>query len=392
MENEASYHNQDFQANGVATVSIGHAIHDGYAAFLPALLPQLIDKFALSNTAAGLLTVFYRLPSLVQPFIGWLADHANLRWMVILSPAITGAVMSFLDLVPSYGFILFLLLLAGISSATLHATGPVISSALSGKYLGRGMSFWMVGGELGRAMGPVIIVTAITYLSVESVPWLMLGGVLTSIFLFFKLDGISTQTQHLIAPVDWRQSLKQLGQLMMFLGIISFLRYITMASLTIYLPTFLTQEGSTLWMAGFSLTIFELAGIGGAFLAGVLSDKFGRRRMLVVSSIATPIFMLIFLYANEWWKLPLLMLMGFFSLAAVPVLMAIAIENAKDQRAFANGLFMAVSLLAEALAVVLVGLFSDRFSFNLTFLVSAAAMPLTLPFVRMLPKSVKNRG
>ena len=74
----------DFRAGRVATVCIAHGVHDTYSAFLPSLLPVFIGAFALSNTKAGLLTVFLQAPSLLQPFIGNLADRVSLRYMVIL--------------------------------------------------------------------------------------------------------------------------------------------------------------------------------------------------------------------------------------------------------------------------------------------------------------------
>jgi len=64
-----------FQAGHVLTVSAGHAVHDTYTAFLPSLLPVFIANLSLSNTEAGLLTVFMQGPSLVQPLIGHLADR-----------------------------------------------------------------------------------------------------------------------------------------------------------------------------------------------------------------------------------------------------------------------------------------------------------------------------
>jgi FSR family fosmidomycin resistance protein-like MFS transporter len=390
MEPETIIEESEFKTSGVTTVSVAHAVHDTYSAFLPALLPLLIEKFSLTNTAAGLFSVFYQLPSLLQPLIGWLADRVNLRWMIILAPTITGAAMSTLGIAPTYGFAAFLLLLAGISSSTLHATGPVLGSTLSGKHLGRGMSFWMVGGELGRALGPVIIVTAIAYLTVERLPWLMLAGALASIFLAVKLDRISTRTQQEGFELDWRLGLKQLRPLMLPLAVILFIRSLAMSSLTTYLPTFLTREGSTLWMAGFSLTILEVAGMVGAFLAGGLSDKFGRRRMLVISFITTPILMALFVFANAFWKLPLLLLLGFFAISVVPVIMAIVMENAPGQRAFANGIYMASSFLLHSLAVIVVGLVSDWFDLRFTFLVTAGLLPLSLPFVLWLPKSIKR--
>jgi MFS transporter, FSR family, fosmidomycin resistance protein len=380
----------EFKTGGVTTVAVAHAVHDTYSAFLPALLPLLIEKFALSNTLAGMFTVFYQIPSLLQPLIGRLADRTNLRLMVILAPTITGAAMSTVGLAPSYGIAAFLLILAGISSSTLHATGPVLGSALSGNRLGRGMSFWMVGGELGRALGPLITVTAIAYLTLEGLPWLMLAGVLTSIFLYVRLDPISTRTNHEEAQLQWREGLNKLRSIMLPLAVILFIRSLAMSTLTTFLPTFLTREGTSLWMAGFSLTILEVSGMVGAFLAGGLSDRFGRRRMLVISFVATPILMFLFVRANAFWKLPLLVLLGFFAIAVVPVFMAIVMENAADQRAFANGVYMATSFVLHALAIIVVGLLADLIDLRFTFLVSAALLPLCLPFVRLLPKSVRK--
>ena len=390
METETTLKDQEFQTGNVTTLSIAHAVHDTYSAFLPPLLPILIEKFTLSNTAAGLLSVCYQLPSILQPFIGRLADRTNLRFFVILAPTITGAAMSSLGIAPAYGFAAFLLLLAGVSSSTLHATGPVLGSALSGNRLGRGMSFWMVGGEMGRAVGPLVTVTAIAYLSLEGLPWLMLAGVLTSIFLFFKLDQVSTRPQEQRDPIPWRNGLQKLRPIMLPLAVILLIRGLAMATLTTFLPTLLTREGISLWMAGLSLTILEVSGMAGAFLAGSLSDRFGRRRMLVISFVATPILMYLFIQADPWLKLPLLLLLGFFSISVVPVFMAIVMENAPDQRAFANGVYMATSFLLQALAVILVGALSDWVDLRFTFLLSAGLLLLCLPFVRLLPRSLRT--
>jgi MFS transporter, FSR family, fosmidomycin resistance protein len=387
METTTTLKDQEFQTGNVTTLSIAHAVHDTYSAFLPPLLPILIEKFTLTNTAAGLLSVFYQLPSILQPFIGRLADRTNLRFFVILAPTITGAAMSSLGIAPAYGFAAFLLLLAGVSSSTLHATGPVLGSALSGNRLGRGMSFWMVGGELGRALGPLITVTAIAYLSLEGLPWLMLGGVLTSVFLFIRLGQVSTRPHEQIDHIPWRDGLQKLRAIMLPLAAILFIRALAMATLTTFLPTFLTREGASLWMAGMSLTILEVAGMLGAFLAGSLSDKFGRRRMLAISFIATPILMVFFVQASPLVKLPLLVLLGFFAIAVIPVIMAIVMENAPDQRAFANGVYMATNFLLNAIAVILIGIVSDRVNLRFTFLLSAGLLPLCLVFVRLLPKS-----
>ncbi|MGD2206187.1 MAG: MFS transporter, partial [Anaerolineae bacterium] len=146
---------QQSQTGGVLTVSGGHAMHDTYTAFLSPLLPAFIENLMLTKTGAGLLTVFMQGPSLLQPFIGHVADRVSLRYMVILAPAVTATAMSLLGVAPAYAVLALLLMVAGLSSATLHSVAPVMAGRLSGERLGRGMGFWMVGGELGRTLGPL---------------------------------------------------------------------------------------------------------------------------------------------------------------------------------------------------------------------------------------------
>lgn len=390
MNNKEIIEQEKFQTGGVTVVSTAHAVHDTYTAFLPALLPVLINKFSLTNTAAGILSVFLQIPSLLQPFIGHLADKKNLKLLIILTPALTGAAMSLLSIAPTYAFLIFLLVIAGLSSASLHAVGPVVSGTLAGKKLGRGMSFWMVGGELGRAFGPLIVVTAIGYLTLEGLPWLMVAGVLTSIFLYTKLKSITTQPRNNGNQLPWKTALAKMRTVMTPLAILIFARSLMIVTLTTYMPTFLTSEGSSLWVAGASLSILEAAGVVGAFLAGSLSDSFGRRRMLLISFIATPLFMFLFLQTSGITQVPLLILIGFFGISITPVLMAIVLENFPDNRSFANGIYMLFNFVLMALATLIIGILADLIDLRFTFTLSAIMVLVGIPFIRLLPKSQKK--
>ena len=390
MNSDIKIEEEEFQTGKVTIIATTHAIHDTYTGMLPALLPALIEKFMMTNTAAGLLTVFLRLPSLIQPLIGRLADHKNLKYFIILTPALTGIGMSLLGVAPTYGLLILLLILAGFSSAGLHAIAPVVGSTFSGNRLGRGMSFWMVGGEMGRALGPIVVVTAISYLTLEGLPWLMIAGVLMSFFLYEKLKDVSTIAEETKKPVHWREALTEIRWVMLPIGILVFTRSMVTATLTTFLPTFLKSEGSSLWVAGASLTILEISGMMGAFLAGSLSDRLGRRTMLFISYLATPILMVLFVQSNTIMKIPLLILLGFFAIAIVPVLMAVVIENTSENRSFANGIYMALSFALQALATFLVGFISDLSSLRITFLISAGVLPLGLLFIRLLPENFGN--
>lgn len=378
-----------FNTSGVTVVSGGHAVHDTYTAFLPPLLPVLIERFLMSKTEAGLLTVFLQIPSLLQPFIGHLADRTNLRFFIILTPAITGGAMSLLGIAPNFAFLAFLLIIAGISSAALHSVGPILAGTFSGKNLGRGMSFWMVGGELGRTLGPLIVVSAVGFLTIDGIPWLMIGGFFASFFLYGQLKDISTQPRNNGNSLGWSEALKKMGPIMLPLLVLIFTRAMMMASLTTYLPTFLTDEGANLWIAGASLSILEAAGVIGAFMGGTLSDRLGRRRILAISFSATPIFMFAFLWAQGLAQVPVLILLGFVALSVTPVIMALVQENFPDNRSLANGIYMAISFVLRSIAIIIVGAIADQTSLRLTFMISAALVIVGLPFIFLLPKSKK---
>jgi len=200
IESDSPPRSSRFETGRVATVAAGHAVHDTYTAFLAPLLPVFIEKLGLTITGAGFLTVFIQAPSLVQPAIGRLADRLNLRALVLWAPALSAVFMSLLGVAPGYAWIALLLTLAGLNSAGLHAVAPIMAGHVSGSKLGRGMSFWMVGGELGRTLGPIIVVSVVAPLSLKGLLWLMPAGLAVSLLLNIQLKQVPYQGR---GHVEW---------------------------------------------------------------------------------------------------------------------------------------------------------------------------------------------
>ena len=376
-----------FQTGRVFAISAGHAVHDTYTGFLPSLLPEFIANLSLSKTEAGLLTVFMQGPSLLQPFIGHLADRVSLRYLVILAPTVTAAMMSLLGVASSYGVLAMLLVVVGASSASMHAVGPVMAGRVSGRNLGRGMGFWMVGGELGRTLGPIVIVTTIQLLTLEGTPWLMLGGLLASAVLFVRLRDVPGRPSNGGQGLPWRRALRAMRPLLIPLIGIIVARSFVSAALTTFLPTFLSEEGAGRLLAGGALSILEAAGVVGALSGGSISDLLGRRLVLFISMLVTPLLMFVFLAVSGWGQFPLLLALGFTSLSVTPVIMALVQESFPENRALANGVYMALSFILRSGVVVALGWLGDLFGMRLAFTASGAITLLGLPLILLLPKN-----
>jgi FSR family fosmidomycin resistance protein-like MFS transporter len=374
-----------FQTRRVAIIAGGHAVHDTYPAFLPPLLPRLIDELSLSNTAAGSLQAFLSIPSLLQPFVGRLADRTTLRAVVVAAPGVTAVLMSLLGWAPTYAVVSIVLFVAGISVAGFHAVAPAAVGRLSGDRLGHGMGLWMVGGEVGRTIGPVIVVSTIGLLGLRSMPVLAVFGVAASAVLWLQLRDAPLEPPTTATPVAWRPALASMRRVMLVLsGIVAMRALMMMAAIT-YLAVFLTEEGVTEWFAGASLSIVEAAGIAGALAGGWVSDRIGRRSVLLVGHVAAPLCLLGLLAADGWLRVPVLLALGVTLLSIQPVNMALVQEQFPHVRAFANGVYLSLSFAIRSVAAVVFGVVADAYGLRSAFAAAAAAMLAAIPLVFLLP-------
>ena len=279
----------------------------------------------------------------------------------------------------------------GFSAAVLHSVAPVIAGRLSGRRLGYGMGFWMVGGELGRSLGPIVMVSAIAVLGLEGTPWLMVGGFAASALLFFGLRGVSAAPDGPVPQGSFPSAVLSMRFLLLPLTGIIISRSFMMAASTTYLPIFLREEGAGLWFAGASLSVLEAGGVVGALLGGFASDVLGRRWVLAASFLAAPPLLFAMVHVTGWLRLPLLLALGAVALMATPVIMASVLESSPENRALANGIYMALSFSIRSIVVVLVGILADRVGMRQAFLVCAALALLGTPFIFWLPGKPKTK-
>jgi len=361
------------------TLSIAHLAHDTFSSFLAPLLPLLIDKLGLSLSMSAFLDIIRRIPALFNPFFGLMAEKTGIKYFVILTPAVTAISMGLVGLANSTVMLLLLLFVAGVSAALFHIPSPVMVKDVSGNRVGTGMSFFMVGGELARTLGPLLVISAVSWWSLEEIYRLIPLGLLASFVLFLKLRNYTGQ-QRITKPKeqgDTRKLLRLHSSFFIFLAGFILFQAAAKSALTLYLPVYLTGQGASLWYAGISLSVLQFFGVVGTFCAGNISDRIGRRKTLIISSIVTVIMMGLFVWTNS---LILLAGLGLFLFASGPVLMAATQDTGSNMPTFMNSMYMFINFGVSSLVVFIVGILGDGVGLQMTYkictLFSIGSIPL----------------
>jgi len=359
-----------FQQGRVLIMGGAHFVHDVYTAFLAPALPLIIEKLGISYGMTGLLAVIQRIPSLFNPLIGIIAERPVMRYMVIFSPALTALTMSLIGLAPSYIFLAVLLFFSGISSTFWHIPTPVMVHRFSGDRIGKGMSYYMVGGELARTAGPLVILGVISLWGLEGTWKMMPLGFIASLVLYLNFrnanfEQISSPRKHMEGSY-WKIFLR-FSAAFLLTGGFTFFQAGLKSSLTYYLPVFLTASGSSIHVADLALTVIQLSGAAGALFAGTISDRLGRNRTLLIISLVTPLLTLLFLSVDGWWIFPVLLPLGFFLFAPTSVLLATVQELRTEKKAFVNSIYMTLNFFISVMVYPLVGTLIDHVGFLPTF-------------------------
>lgn len=377
-----------FQFGNVFTIATAHLLHDIYTSFLAPILPLLVEKLSMSLSMVGLLSVIQRIPSLFNPIIGILAEKMRIRFLVIFAPAITTISMSLIGVAPGYIILAVLLFISGISSTLFHVPAPVMIKQVSGPRLGKGMSYFMLGGELARTLGPLIIVAAVETWGLDGSLRLIPFGIIASAVLYFRLKDIEIRkdfTKETLS-IGYKSTFIKFLPVFIDLAGITLFRAAMKASLTLYLPLYLRDRGESLWYAGVSLALLQLAGAIGTYFSGTISDKIGRRTTLVIITIISPILMWIFISMDGIYTFPILIVIGLFLVAPTSVNLAIVHELDTDHTAFVNSIYMTINFVMSSLMLLLVGISADHFGLELTYKLAAGIAFIAIFFASRVPK------
>ena len=171
----------------------------------------------------------------------------------------------------------------------------------------------------------------------------------------------------------------------LMVGLVVF-RAMAVSAPAVFSPILLKEEGNSTMVAAAAVTLFQAAGMVGTLGAGWISDRLGRRVVLLFGATAGPAGLLLFTALEGWARFPFLALAGAATLSIHPVCMALVQETFPESRGLANALYLSTVFVVSSAAAVVVGILGDGIGLRPAFVVSALITLLSVPLILVLPR------
>ena len=367
----------------VLRLALGHLGIDVYTTVIPAVIPVLVSEGGLSFLLAGLLLTAYNMTSsLVQPVFGWLADAKGRTVPLALAMLVGGVAIGLFGLTTSFPVLILLAALAGVMHAAFHplALSTVSRAAPEGER-GRIISYFVVGGNLGFALGPLLAGFALGRFGLAGLPLVALPAILIAPLLrrsSLKVGGMAAK------PADDAPGNRP-GAFAL-LSVASVIRAWALFAVLGFLPTFLVSRGIDLVGSNLITSAMLLAGVGGQLAGASLSDRFGRKEFVLVGlGLAIPAYAG-FLLTDGALSLALLGLFGFSLWSTFAITVALSHELMPRAVGLASGVMLGVVVGAGGIGVAVTGYIADLWSLSFALwtvvpvLVASTLLYAVLPY------------
>jgi FSR family fosmidomycin resistance protein-like MFS transporter len=366
----------------LAALTAAHTVNDFYGLVLPPLLPTLIAAFGLSYGQAGVIPfVSTGLSAVLQPTLGYLADRRRAR-RLFLVVGFAGYALAMLSLGSAGSYLTLLIAAAflGLAGSTYHPQSATYLLFYFRDNRGFAQGIHGLGNGLGFFAAPIAVTVLAEMLGWEwAVRLLALPALLAIVLVLRALPEPSIQ--------GGRGLLAGITRPLVLLTVVTGLALGVQTGFVTWLPSYYGLQGYSLVASGLLTASMSLAGLLAQPSGGTLSDRFGRRTVVLLSLLGVGVFQLLFLSSQA---LPLMVLFsllaGFCGSLLPPVTMVYASELAAGQRSgLAVGVVWGLGTLVGAFAPLISGQAIDYFGFAPTYaglaLVSfvAAGLALSLP-------------
>lgn len=371
----------------IGVLSLAHMFNDLYSNYLPQLFPFLVvlSPGFTATRATILVSAFTFTSSMVQPLFGYFLDRKGKRWLVHVGTLWMAVLLSLTGWVDNYWLMVFLAALAGLGTAAFHPQASTMVNVLSGDYKAVMLSFFVAFGNVGFALGPLLLVPLFEAYGLRATAVTVIPGFLVAVLLYFFAPGNSELSGPVPEFSAVIQSLKSsTRELAAIIGVIA-IRSLSYSGMLAILPLYFKSQNLSNIAASHLLTIMLFAGAVGGLLGGFLSDYYGRKQLIVGSLLLSSPLFFAFFYTQGALSMIFLALAGAALLSSFSVTVVAAQEAIPDNKALAAGLTMGFAGGIGGLAVILIGRIGDRWGLASAIFV-LFLLPLAAGLVALLMK------
>jgi MFS transporter, FSR family, fosmidomycin resistance protein len=376
----------DRRAMGV--LSAGHLFTDVSQGAVPALLPFFVEQRHFGIPAASALILAATISSsIIQPLFGHLSDRRSLPWLIPLGPGLGGLGIALAGLAPNYPLTFAAIVVSGLGVAAFHPEGSRFANYVSGERRASGMSLFSVGGNLGFALGPVIVTPLVLAFGLHGTAFILIPTSLMAVVLLhelprlrkFRPDVVGGRVQPSHQAAAWKP--------FAVLGAVIALRSVIYFGMVSFIPLYYVDVLHTgKAMGSAALTAMLVGGAVGTLTGGPLADRFGRRAVLIGSMVALPPLIVAFLLSGPTLALVFAAVAGAVTIATFAVTIVMGQEYLPGRIGVSSGVTIGLSIGLGGVAAPLLGLIGAAHGLRSVFETLVFLPLMALPLVLALPR------
>jgi len=335
--------------------------------------------------------------SLLQPVVGHYSDRRPKPFSLAAGMGFT--LVGLISLSMSTGFYMMLLSVAlvGVGSSIFHPEASRMANLASGGKRGLAQSVFQLGGNAGSSAGPLLAAWIIVPYGQSSLLWFSIIAltaiiILSNIGKWYKgrILKLSVRRQQRNSVSEHPISKKKVTLAITILLLLIFSKYFYMAGLTSYFTFYMIDKFNVSVQASqIYLFVFLFAIAAGTLAGGPIGDKIGRKYVIWGSILGTAPFSLMLPYANLFWTVVLIVLIGVILASAFSAILVYAQELIPGKIGLISGLFFGFAFGMAGIGSALLGNLADKTSISYVFHV-CSFLPLIGLIAGFLPNIEKK--
>jgi MFS transporter, FSR family, fosmidomycin resistance protein len=381
----------------LATIAAAHFLHDGFADIVYVLLPLWAAEFSLSFAQVGIIRSAYSGGmALFQIPAGLIAERTGERGVLVIGTLVTAAGFIVAGVAGGFLSLLLILLAAGLGSGVQH---PLASSIVSKAYetgaRRTALGTYNFSGDLGKVAVPATVAFMAAALGDWRLPTALYGavGIGAAIGMWALLSRLEIGTR----PTPREAAATATGggwgirdaRGFQALTIIGMIDNGTRSPFLTFLPFVLIAKGSTMAGVGVAMALLFAGGAVGKLVCGVMAERVGIIRAVIVTEAATTLGILAVIAAPLDVAYVILVPLGIALNGTSSVLYGTVAELVTpERRSRAYGLYYTVTIATSAVAPTVYGLLSDAVGVRATLAVVGLMVLVTIPLCLVLRASL----